>query len=87
MADPNKLRITATAQGVEVLVSNENGQVKDISSKFRLNQGTTTPTSNSNSFTAQDNGTSINIEFVAVDKVLEYQLEPETAKQIYALAD
>lgn len=87
MAQPNRLRITASPAGAEVLVSNAQGQVKDVSQYFKYNQGTTTPTSNSNEFRAVEDGTEIVLTFVAKSKQLDYELEDETARQIYALGD
>ena len=88
MAEPNRLRITATAEGgAEVLVSNDQGQVKDISDKFKYNQGTTQPGSNQNEFMARIDGTTTTIAFVAIEKELNYTLDEATAKQIYALGE
>jgi len=87
MADANKMRITRNTEGTEVLVTDAEGQVHDISSKFREISGTTTPGGFQNSFKAQDDGTSIDIEFTAVSKELNYTLDAVTAKQLCALAE
>lgn len=87
MAEPNKLRITRNDQGTEVLVSDAQGQVHDISTKFREIAGTTSPGGFTNSISFQDDGTQISIDFTAVAKQLDYDLKPETAKQIAALAE
>ena len=87
MAEPNKMRITRSSEGTEVLVSDAQGTVHDISSKFRSISGTTEPGGFSNSIRFQENGTEVAIDFTAIAKQLDYTLNPETAKQISALAD
>jgi hypothetical protein len=87
MAEPNKLRITHNDQGTEVLVSDAQGVVHDISGKFRQISGTTSPGAITNTITFQDNGTAVSIDYTAIDKELNFTLKPETAKQIAALAD
>lgn len=85
MADPNKLRITRDAQGTEVLVSDDQGQVHNVSAKFREIVDSTSPGGFTNCFKAQVDGTETSIQFTAIDKELNYTLPPEVAKQIVAL--
>jgi len=87
MAQPNKLRITRNDQGTEVLVTDAQGTVHDISSKFREISGTTTPSGFANIIKAQDDGTVIELSFTAVEKELNYTLTEQTAKQLAAMAD
>lgn len=86
MAEPNKMRITRGDGGTEVLVTDAEGQVHDISAKFREITGTTTPGGFQNNFKAQNDGTVVEVEFTAVSKELNYTLEASTAKQLCALA-
>ena len=87
MAEPNKMRITRNTEGTEVLVTDAKGVVHNITSKFREISGTTTPGGFLNNFKAQDDGTSVDIEFTAVSKELNYTLDAVTAKQLCALGD
>jgi len=88
MPEPNQLRIKCKGGKLtEVLVTNEDGKVKNVTSALRSCTGITTPHECSNEFIAQKNGTSTTIRYVALLKQLDYTLEPETAKQIYALGD
>jgi len=88
MAAPNQLRIKASESGpTEVLVSDAQGQVYDISGKFRKNSGETTPSGFSNHIEAEENSTNIVIEFVAIEKELLYTLTPQAARSLSALSD
>lgn len=85
MAEPNKLRVTRTGDSMEVLVSDAQGRVHNITEKFREITGTTTPSGFQNIVKAQDNGTSIAIEFTAIDKELNYTLPDTAIQQLVAL--
>lgn len=87
MAQANKLRIKRDSEGTEVLVSDAEGNVHDITEKFRQIQGSTSPGGFTNIFSGQDDGTTVEISFTAVDKELNYTLDAATAKQLVALKD
>lgn len=84
----NQLKVEKPAGGeLQVKVIDGDDVEHDITSKFRSISGSTTPAKFSNSFNAQDDGTSVVINFTALGKEMVFDLDAPTIKQLVALAD
>lgn len=84
----NELIVEKNGDVLEVKCYDSDGQVHDITDKFRGISGKTTAAGVvQNIFEGQADGTAVKIDFHAQRKELKFGLDEITSKQICALAD
>ena len=84
MAKTNKLVIEKNDK-LEVKVYDGDGVAHDITAAFRSIAGTTSPSAVTNTVSAQDGNTNIEVGFTATSKEMEFGIDPSVVKQLVAL--